>query len=75
MDFRALLQANCERLLEQYVSNIDAVLALQVTLIHDILPSVTDELELSPEATEWAREWLSDTCTCHSLSEQKHPTV
>lgn len=58
---RELLQANCERLLAQYNSNIQSVLALQTTLIRDILPSVTDELGLSPEATEWAKEWLEDT--------------
>lgn len=63
MATRNLLQANCERLLTQYHSNIQAVLALQTTLIRDILPSVTDELELSPEAMEWAKEWLEDTST------------
>jgi len=62
MDIRSLLQANCDRLLEQYHSNLEAVLSLQATLIRDILPSVTDELELDPDATEWAKEWLKDTC-------------
>ena len=58
-----LLQANCERLLAQYASNIRAVSALQDILITGILPSVVDELSLSPEATDWAREWLEDTGT------------
>jgi retinaldehyde-binding protein 1 len=55
------LQANYERLLEQYTCNLESVLTLQATLIRDILPSVKDELELSPEAVEWAKEWLEDT--------------
>lgn len=60
---REVLHANYEKLLSQYNSNVGAVLSLQATLICDILPSVTDELELGPEATEWAKEWLEDTCT------------
>jgi len=62
MNIQSLLQANHERLLEQYTHNLEAVLTLQATLIRDILPSVEDELQLSPEATEWAKEWLQDTC-------------
>ncbi|KAF5380370.1 hypothetical protein D9615_004739 [Tricholomella constricta] len=69
-----LLQANCERLLAQYNSNIQAVLALQSTLIRDILPSVSDELELSPEATEWAKEWLEDTHTLFRISKRNNFT-
>ncbi|KAG6866403.1 hypothetical protein C0991_004688 [Blastosporella zonata] len=56
-----LLRENCERLLAQYNSNIHDIAALQAILIRDILPSVADELELSPEATDWAKEWLEDT--------------
>ncbi|GLB37804.1 hypothetical protein LshimejAT787_0408550 [Lyophyllum shimeji] len=67
MSTAELLRANCEKLLEQYNSSIQAVVALQATLIRDILPSVTDELELSPEATEWAKEWLEDTHTIFRL--------
>lgn len=63
MIIQDLLQANYEKLLEQYNRNLEGVLSLQVTLIRDILPSIKDELELSPEATEWAKEWLEDTCT------------
>lgn len=61
-----LLKANRDRLLTQYTDNLEAVLALQGTLIHDILPSVTDELEFTDDAesTEWATEWLQDTCRC-----------
>ncbi|KAJ7354666.1 CRAL-TRIO domain-containing protein [Mycena albidolilacea] len=47
----------------QYTENLEAVLALQGTLIDDILPSVTDELELDADSIEWAKEWLSDTCS------------
>jgi hypothetical protein len=58
-----LLQANFQRLLTQYTENLDAVRALQSTVIHDILPSVADELELDdPESLEWATEWLEDAC-------------
>jgi hypothetical protein len=57
------LQTNYEGLLEQYSCNLESVLTLQATLIRDILPAVRDELNLSPEATEWAKEWLEDTCT------------
>ncbi|KAF7783025.1 hypothetical protein Agabi119p4_2401 [Agaricus bisporus var. burnettii] len=61
MDIRNTLQANSERLLLAYYENSDHVLDLQTTLIRDILPSVVDELELGPDATEWAAEWLQDT--------------
>lgn len=57
------LQTNRDALLEQYHSNLDDIYDLQETLIRDILPSVTDELELGPESQEWVKEWLSDTCT------------
>ncbi|KAJ6594437.1 CRAL-TRIO domain-containing protein [Mycena capillaripes] len=61
-----LLDANGEKfklLDSQYAENLEAVLALQGTLIQDILPSVTDELELDAESIQWAKEWLSDTCS------------
>lgn len=61
MDIQELLKANSEQLLATYNEHIDQVLDLQATLIRDILPSVVDEFELGPEATEWAREWLNDT--------------
>ncbi|KAJ7761025.1 CRAL-TRIO domain-containing protein [Mycena metata] len=50
-----LLDANREKfnlLRSQYTENLEAVLALQGTLIEDILPS----------SRQWAKEWLSDTC-------------
>jgi retinaldehyde-binding protein 1 len=62
MTIQDLLQKNYEKLLEQYTCNLEGVLTLQATLIRDILPSIQDELELGPEATEWAKEWLEDTC-------------
>ncbi len=62
MEIHALLQANCEKLLEQYRINLRSVRTLQATLIDDILPSIRDELDLSQEATSWARVWLEDTC-------------
>ena len=55
------LQTNRDALLEQYRSNLDDVYNLQDTLIQEILPSVTDELQLGPEIQDWAKEWLSDT--------------
>ncbi|THU96738.1 CRAL/TRIO domain-containing protein [Dendrothele bispora CBS 962.96] len=61
MDIRSLLQANCDKLLTQYHSNLETVLELQSTLIEDVLPSVADELNLDSEQMEWAREWLQDT--------------
>lgn len=61
MDIQSTLQINSEKLLSTYYENIDHVLDLQATLIRDILPSVVDELELGPDATEWAAEWLNDT--------------
>ncbi|KAG5639451.1 hypothetical protein H0H81_001573 [Sphagnurus paluster] len=63
-----LLRANFERLMQQYNTNVHAILALQATLIRDILPSVSDELELGPDATEWAKEWLEDTYTIFRIS-------
>ncbi|RDB25475.1 Protein real-time [Hypsizygus marmoreus] len=68
MSTRDLLEANCERLVSQYNAHIQGVLTLQTTLIRDILPSVTDELELSPEATDWAKEWLDDPYTLFRIS-------
>ncbi|KAK7005963.1 hypothetical protein R3P38DRAFT_3326409 [Favolaschia claudopus] len=47
----------------QYSQNLEAVRELQGTLLDDILPSVTDELELDEEAIQWAEEWLADTCS------------
>ncbi|KAK7000732.1 CRAL/TRIO domain-containing protein [Favolaschia claudopus] len=47
----------------QYSENLEAVRELQGTLLDDILPSVTDELELDEEAIQWAEEWLADTCS------------
>jgi retinaldehyde-binding protein 1 len=55
------LQTNRDALLEQYRSNLDDVCNLQDTLIREILPSITDELQLGPEIQDWAKEWLSDT--------------
>ena len=57
------LQSNRDSLLEEYFSNLDNIYDLQDTLIQSVLPSVTDELQLGLEAQEWAKEWLSDTCT------------
>ena len=62
MEIQSLLEANCVRLLGQYHTHLQDVRTLQETLICDILPSVVDEFELEPEAIEWAKEWLSDTC-------------
>ncbi len=62
MDIHALLKVNCDKLLEQYHANLRDVRALQETLINDILPSVSDELHLGDSETNWAKEWLSDTC-------------
>ncbi|KAJ2926744.1 hypothetical protein H1R20_g10343, partial [Candolleomyces eurysporus] len=61
MEIYEQLRANCDKLLEAYHTNLEDVQKLQETLIRDILPSVTDELNLTPDATEWAKEWLSDT--------------
>ncbi|KAF8647088.1 hypothetical protein AX16_006922 [Volvariella volvacea WC 439] len=74
METRALLQANCERLLEQYVTNLDDILTLQATLIRDILPSVADELGLGPEAVEWGKDWLSDTASIFRIARRNNFT-
>jgi len=63
MEASRRLQTNRDALLEQYHANLDDVYTLQDTLIQTILPSVIDELELGPDAQEWAKEWLADTCT------------
>ncbi|KAG9220449.1 hypothetical protein CCMSSC00406_0003905 [Pleurotus cornucopiae] len=68
MEIHALLQANCEKLLEQYRINLRSVCALQATLIDDILPSIRDELDLSQEATSWAKVWLEDTFTVFQIA-------
>lgn len=56
------LQAAQEALLEEYRTNLEDIYNIQDTLIQDILPSVTDDLDLTPNACAWAKEWLSDTC-------------
>lgn len=63
MDIYSLLQANCDRLLEQYQTNVRDVRMLQETMLKDILPSVVDELSLGKEEVDWAKSWLKDTCT------------
>jgi hypothetical protein len=67
MDIHNRLQDNCNKLLESYHANLQDVERLQETLINDILPSVQDELQLSPDATEWAKQWLLDTGMPHLL--------
>ncbi|PFH49760.1 hypothetical protein AMATHDRAFT_76020 [Amanita thiersii Skay4041] len=74
MDIHEHLQANRQRLLEQYNTNLETVLALQATLLRDILPSVRDELDLSPDATEWARDWLCDTSTLFRILKRNNFT-
>ncbi|KAF8915608.1 CRAL-TRIO domain-containing protein [Mucidula mucida] len=54
MDIYSLLQANCDRLLEQYQTNVRDVRMLQETMLKDILPSVVDELSLGKEEVDWA---------------------
>ncbi|KAK2464172.1 hypothetical protein APHAL10511_003629 [Amanita phalloides] len=63
MSIQDRLQINHENLLKQYHANIETVSSLQATLLRDILPFVSDELRLGPEATEWAKFWLYDTST------------
>jgi retinaldehyde-binding protein 1 len=62
MDIRFLLQANNDNLLRLYKENLDLTLALQATLIQDVLPQVRDELQLDVGTVDWANEWLEDTC-------------
>ena len=69
MDTLSLLQLNCERLLEQYYNNINAVRDLQITLLDDVLPHIVDELQLDTSSTESAKELLQDTC------EHPHQTI
>lgn len=75
MDIYERLRANRDKLLETYRTNLEETRNLQATLIRDVLPSVTGELNLSPDATEWAREWLSDTCTYYICDSGRRHTV
>ncbi|KAF9452764.1 hypothetical protein P691DRAFT_696412 [Macrolepiota fuliginosa MF-IS2] len=68
MDIQELLKSNSKQLLKEYNENMDHVLDLQTTLIRDILPSVVDEFELGPDATEWAEEWLNDTASIFRIA-------
>ncbi|EFI28227.1 hypothetical protein CC1G_14252 [Coprinopsis cinerea okayama7 len=68
MDIYEHLRTNCDKLLEAYHANLQDVEKLQETLINDILPSVTDELELAPDATDWAKEWLLDTASMFRIA-------
>ena len=58
------LRKNKDNLIQEYRSNLQDVLELQDTFIQDVLPSLTDELELCPEAVTWVTDWLCDTCKC-----------
>ncbi|KAJ7646780.1 CRAL-TRIO domain-containing protein [Roridomyces roridus] len=62
-----LLKANREKLLNTYAENLEAVLDLQRTLLADVLPSVTDELNLDADSEQWAAEWLNDTCSLFQI--------
>ncbi|KAF5321944.1 hypothetical protein D9619_001492 [Psilocybe cf. subviscida] len=62
------LQAAQEALLEEYRTNLEDIYNIQDTLIQDILPSVTDDLDLTPNACAWAKEWLSDTSTVFRIA-------
>jgi hypothetical protein len=61
MDIRSLLQANNDKLLRLYKENLHITLALQATLIEDVLPHIKDELQLDADIVDWANEWLEDT--------------
>ncbi|KAJ6508081.1 CRAL-TRIO domain-containing protein [Mycena vulgaris] len=63
-----LLKSNFQKLLAQYIENLDAVRGLQGILIQDILPSVADELHLDGgESIQWAKEWLDDTSSLFQI--------
>ncbi|EGO00333.1 hypothetical protein SERLA73DRAFT_180870, partial [Serpula lacrymans var. lacrymans S7.3] len=66
-DTHSRLQANHDQLVSQYEGNLENVLALQETLIQDVLPHVTDELQMGGETVNWAKEWLQDTSTIFRL--------
>lgn len=50
-----------ESLAALYNSNLQTVLALQRTLIEEILPGLVDELGLNEEDEQRARQFLEDT--------------
>lgn len=62
MDIRSLLEANNNNLVQCYKDNLELTLALQATLIEEVLPHVEDELQLDIDTVNWAKEWLEDTC-------------
>jgi len=65
-----LLQSNSIKLLAAYRENYSS--CPRPSSYPDpgtILPSVVDEFDLSPDATEWATEWLNDTGTVALLLE------
>lgn len=62
MDIHSLLEANNNILIQCYKENLELTLALQATLIEDVLPHVQDELQLDIHTVNCAREWLEDTC-------------
>ncbi|KAF9050045.1 CRAL-TRIO domain-containing protein [Panaeolus papilionaceus] len=68
METRRRLEESRNKSQEQYYANIEDVHHIQEILIHDILPSVKDEFELTSEAHAWARDWLSDTSSIFRIS-------
>ncbi|OCH91704.1 hypothetical protein OBBRIDRAFT_728303 [Obba rivulosa] len=61
MSMHDLLQEHKNLLDDLYNEHLETVLALQDTLINDILPGLVDEFRLNPASEARAREWLQDT--------------
>ncbi|KAF8740198.1 hypothetical protein AX14_008379 [Amanita brunnescens Koide BX004] len=74
MNIKERLCTNHENLQNQYRANVETVLDLQATLLRDILLTVEDELDLGPDATEWAKKWLYDTLTLFRILKRNNFT-
>ncbi|KAJ7594460.1 CRAL-TRIO domain-containing protein [Mycena floridula] len=70
----ALLQTNCDRLLEQYENNLHTVKELQTLYIQDILPSIAEEFGWDSDATQWAQEWLKDKTSVFQMLRRNNYT-
>jgi len=67
------LRTNRDALLDQYNDNLAATRDIQHTLVHDVLPSVVDELALDSDAQQWAKDFLLDTRKCPRIQSCAYP--
>lgn len=72
MDIHSLLEANNNKLIQLYKENLELTLALQATMIEEVLPQMEDELQLDISTVSWLKAWLEDTCELEIILHYAH---